>query len=295
MPKKNPILPCIRSKNRGGIVKRQIFFFIMICFLISSWAVICSGETIQGETANGILTQNKPANGGGTNWGLFLGLHSTFFQMQRNRGEIFRNINWLAEEQNYWPYKPMVQVTFPNFFALELDYDHFKAAALNRAFDIYPEHDRRWSDGYLEWAPLMVAFQIHPPKIHRAIDPYVLGGISYTKTSWKRNDWYYYGFPSLEVYNQWTAQGNNPEEYSWDGYRRIFAVDDHCIGTLLGFGVNYFIKKNIVLNLNWRYHWARVNFTYTLASDGGRAPFSIERGVFYLDSWILGLGLFYFF
>ncbi len=278
-------------------MKRQIIFYVIICLVIAWWAALCSGETLHEETTKARISQDTTttANEEGKNWEIALGLRSTYFHMEHNRGEIFRNINLLNEEQNYFPYKPTVQINFLKYFAVELSYDEFEAAALNRAFDIYPEHDRRWTDGFMEWAPLMLALQIRFPQFHNSVVPYLLWGISYTKTSWKRNDWYYYGFPSLEAYNNWTGQGNNPEDYSYDGYRRIFAVDDHCIGSLWGIGVDYFIYKNLVLNLDWRYHWARVKFTYTLAADGGNDPFSVDGGTFNLDSWILGIGLKYYF
>ncbi|MFH0788030.1 MAG: hypothetical protein V2B13_10520 [Pseudomonadota bacterium] len=276
-------------------MKRKLILYLISCFLISLWPVLCPGEIIQGETIKAGIIQGKATNEEGKNWGIALGLRSTYYRMQQNSGKIFRNINLLDEEQNFVPYKPLIQINFFKYWSLELAYDQFKAATLNRAFDIYPEHDKRWTDGFVEWAPIMLALEFRWPHFHKSFIPYILGGISYTKTSWKRNDWYYYGFPSLEEYNNWTRQGRNPEDYSSTGYRRIFAVDDHCIGTLLGLGVDYFIYKNLALNLDWRYHWATVNFTYTLAANGGRDPFSCEQGTFVLDSWILGIGVKYFF
>jgi hypothetical protein len=267
---------------------------VFILFLIVLWPVLCLGET-QGDMDKTGTSQESKAEGKTKNWGIGLGLRSTYFQMTQNRGELFRNITLLDEDQNYIPYKPSIQINFLKYLALELSYDRFKAATLNRAFDIYPEHDKRWTDGVVQWEPIMLALQFRWPHFHKSVVAYVSGGISYTKTSWERNDWYYYGFPSLEEYNNWTSQGKSPEDYSSDGYRRIFATDDYCIGTLLGIGVDFSINKNWVLNLDWRYHWAKVNFTYTLASDGGRAPFSRDQGTFILDSWILGIGLKYFF
>lgn len=212
-----------------------------------------------------------------------------------NGGTIFGNINLLDEEQNLAPYKPVLQFNFSKYWALEFGYDQFKATALNRGLNGVADHDRRWADGAVEWQPIMMALQFRWPHFHRSIVPYVLGGISYTKTSWSRNEWYYFGFPSLADYTNWTSQGNKPEDFPNNGYRRIFDVEDHTMGTLFGLGVDYFIWKNLALNLDWRYHWAQVNFKYTLAFDAGQDIIRQQEGTFVLDSWILGLGVKYFF
>jgi hypothetical protein len=47
--------------------------------------------------------------------------------------------------------------------------------------------------------------------------------------------------------------------------------------------------------LDWRYHWARVNFTYTLAYDDGAYVVGRDGGTFILDAWILSLSLKYVF
>jgi hypothetical protein len=277
-----------------------IIFLLMFSPLIIS-PVLSRGEISSGDplkikgTPSSEPQVDLPKQDEGRKWKVGLGLRSTYFRMQHNQLEIFRNINLLDEEQNILPIKPMIQLNLMEYWAVELSYDKFSAAALNRAFDIYPEHDRRWTDGYLEWAPLMLSFQFRWPHFHKSFVPYVLGGISYTRTTWDRNDWYYYGFPSQEVYDDWTNQGNRPEDFPNAGYRRIFATDDHCIGTLLGIGVDYFFSKNWAINLDWRYHWAKVNFTYTLAYDDGQYVVGRDGGTFVLDSWILGLGIKYFF
>ncbi|MEW6184243.1 MAG: hypothetical protein AB1585_00725 [Thermodesulfobacteriota bacterium] len=280
-------------------MKHLFIILTFFLFFISTSSAQESGRPDQIQTD--ISQQDLVSRGGGIktreerNWGLSMGIHSSFFKMQKNKGEIFRNINLLDEEQHYLPYKPSVQILISPYFALDFFYDHFKAAALNRAFDVYPEHDRRWTDGYLDWSPLMMSIQFRWPHFHPAVTPYVLGGMSYTKTSWERNDWYYYGFPSQEVYNQWTGQGLKPEDYPNNGYRRIFATEDHCLGVLVGLGLDYRIYKNWALNLDWRYHWAKVNFTYTLAYDDGQYVVGRDGGTFYLDSWMLSLSLKYFF
>lgn len=269
------------------------FFFFLVFSVVSAIVQPAAGETepspaIEDPCPGNLMRKTYP-------WELAVGLHSSYFRMQKNRGEIFRNITLLAEEQNYAPMKPSVVFYFHDYWGVELSYDRFKAAALNRAFDIYPEHDRRWTDGYVDWTPLMLSFQFRWPRFHPRITPYLLAGISYTQTSWQRNEWYYYGFPSLDAYNQWVEQGNKPEDYPNAGYRRIFATDDHCIGTLWGLGVDFRLFQHWALNLDWRYHWARVKFTYTLAYDDGAYVVSRDGGTFVLDGWILSLNLRYYF
>jgi outer membrane protein W len=260
-----------------------------------------SGESAPGkvnqEAATPVVLPKVEATS--RTWGLALGLRSTYYQMTQNTGKIIGNVNLMEEEQNYSPIKPVLQINFSKYLALEFGYDQFKAKALNRAFIAegisYNEHDPRFSDGAVEWTPYMLALQFRWPHFHKSFVPYLLGGLSYTKTSWTRKEWYYNGFPYPWVYDNWTSQGNRPQDYPNGGYRRIFTVDDHTIGTLLGFGVDYFIWDNLALNLDCRYHWAKVNFTYSLAFDEGRDVVSQTKGTFGLDSWILGLGLKYFF
>jgi outer membrane protein W len=173
------------------------------------------------------------------------------------------------------------------------------AGTLNGAFTAdgvnYSEHDSRFNYGYIKWAPFMLDLQFRWPHFHKSFVPYVLGGVSYIKTSWEREDWYYYGFPYPWVYDAWISQGNRPQDYPNGGYRRIYDVEDHTFGILLGLGVDYFIRKNLALNLDVRYHWAIVNFTYSLVENDGQNVFHSEQRGFTLDSWILGLGIKYYF
>jgi opacity protein-like surface antigen len=270
---------------------------LLVVFIIFMVPDSGRGETAptQGNPQESTALPEPPKVEPRKNLGVALGLRYTFSQMTQNTGNIIGNVNLLEEEQNYSPLNPMIQVSLSKYLALELGYYQFKAKTLNRAFDVYPEHDPRFSDGAVEWSPLMLALQFRWPHFHKSVVPYVLGGLSYTKTSWDRKDWYYYGFPYPWVYDEWIGQGKSPQDFPNAGYRRIFAVDDHTIGTLLGVGVDYFIWKNLALNLDFRYHWATVNFSYTLAYDEGRDVVREVKGTFGLDSWILGLGLKYFF
>ncbi len=277
------------------------FLFIIISLFLFSPA-ISHGETTQKEIPKIEEAQDEApkvevskVETRTREWGVALGFRSTYFGMTQNTGEIFGNINLLKESQNYWPIKPMVQVNFLKYWALEFGYDQFKATALCKGLFGFANEDPNWADGAVKWKPITMALQFRWPHFHKSVVPYVLGGISYTITSWDRNEWYYYGFPSLAEYNTWISQGNRPEDYPNNGYRRIFETDGYTIGTVLGVGVDYFIWKNWALNLDWRYNWSQVNFKYTLAYGGGADVVRVEHGTFVLDSWILGLGIKYFF
>jgi opacity protein-like surface antigen len=284
-------------------VKRCLFIFLSL-FLFPP--VLSHGEMTHEESVKVGEAQDEatPAEGPKVErrtreWGVALGLRSTYFHMTQNTGHFVGAVNDLPEEQNFLPIKPLVQINLSKYLAFELGYDRFKAGTLNSPFTVdgvtYAEHDPRFNDGNITWAPFMLALQFRWPHFHKNFVPYVLGGLSYTKTSWERKDWYYYGFPWPWVYDDWVNQGKRPEDYPNGGYRRIYAVEDHTIGALLGLGVDYFIWKNIALNLDWRYHWAKANFTYSLAYDGGQTVVHTEQRSFFLDSWIIGLGLKYFF
>lgn len=283
---------------------KRYLFIILSLFLLPP--VLSHGETTHEESAKvgetqGEATQVKVSKveTKTREWGVALGLRSTYFQMTKNHGQFIGHVNYLPEEQNYSPTKPVVQFNFSKYFALEFSYDQFKAGTLNGAFSVdnvdYSEHDLRFNDGNIKWSPYMLGLQFRWPHFHKSVVPYVLGGFSYTKNYWERRDWYYYGFPWPWVYDDWVSQGNRPQDYPNGGYRRIYDVEDHSIGTLLGLGVDYFIWKNLALNLDVRYHWLKVNFTYSLAFDDGQTVIHSEQRSFPLDSWIIGLGLKYFF
>jgi len=271
-------------------MKRHVIFNLMLGLFILILPSLSHGEEpkLQDSQNEVRVIEKSP-------WGVAIGVRSTYFQMQQNTGPIFRNIDLLEEEQNLAPYKPILQINYSSNWALEFGYDRFKANTLNQGSEGVAANDKNWADGALEWQPIMMALQFRWPLFNKYVVPYVVGGLSYTKTSWNRNEWYYYGFSSLAEYTNWTSLGNRPEDLPNNSYRRIFSVDDHTIGSLLGLGVDFFVWKNLALNLDWRYHWAQVNFTYTLAYDGGRNIVSQQPGTFVLDSWILGLGVKYFF
>lgn len=214
-----------------------------------------------------------------------IGLRSTYFQLTNARRHLVGHLNALEEEQNLIPLKPMIQIDLSKYFALEFSYDQFKAMALNE-----PDYDKYWSDGNLEWQTYMFGLQFKLPRLHPSVFPYILGGVTYNKASFKENNWYHYGFPSLAEYNNWVGQGNRMQDYT--SYRRILKADD-CWGVLLGFGVDYFIWRHLALNLDLRYHLTQSHLTFQLADS--RGVYAEEHGTFNMDSWIIGLGLKYYF
>jgi hypothetical protein len=258
--------------------------FLGACILLLSFLTIPS------------LSQGfeKPAVGQGEenlgqinpSW-LALGVRSNYFQLTQSKRTIVGNLIAEDEDQNYWPINPLIQVNLSKHVALELGYNSFKAIMLNN------DYLRSSSDGTLEWNSLMLGLQFRLPEFHKSFVPYFVAGVSYNKSKFQAADWYYYGFPDPATYTSWTSQGNKPEDFPNNGYRRIHSVED-SYGVFLGLGVDYFLTKNWAVNLDWRYHWSQINWTYRLINNDGalRAP---EQGTAVLDSWILGLGIKYFF
>ena len=217
-----------------------------------------------------------------------VGLRSTYFRMEHSKGQILRNLISFEEDQNYLPYKFMVQADLLKYLALEFGYEKFKATSLNRGLV------RAHSDGDLEWSPIMLGLQFRWPHFHKSFVPYLLGGVSYNLVSFSEPGWYYYGFPSPEAYESWLGQGNKPEDYPNNGYRRRISPEN-VWGTFLGLGMDFFLSKNWALNLDWRYHWVQSNFTFSLGYSGGEEVASMEKGTFNLNTWVIGLGVKYFF
>lgn len=232
--------------------------------------------------------EEKPLVGQGEakpSW-LAIGVRSNYFRLDQSRRTIVGNLTTLEEDQNYYPINPMVQFNLSKYFALEFGVNWFKAMTLNN------DYIRSSSDGDLSWTTFMLGLQFRWPHFHRSFVPYVSGGVSYNKNSWDRKEWYYFGFPDPETYTSWTSQGNKPEDFPNNGYRRIHGVED-SYGVFLGLGGDYFLTKNWAVNLDWRYHWSQANWTYRLINNDGQLR--LTPGTVILDSWILGLGVKYFF
>jgi opacity protein-like surface antigen len=273
-------------------VKRYLFFYLMIYSSILIFPALSFGETTPKEFSR--VEENKaettPVDVSKVEtrtreWGVALGLRSTYFHLTNPNHHIVGHLTRLEEDQNIIPYKPMLQVDFSKYLAFEFGYDQFKAIALNE-----PDYDKYWSDGNLEWGTYMLGVHFRWPHFHPSIVPYVLGGFTYNKVSFKENNWYHYGFSSLASYSEWVGQGNRMEDYT--DYRRIIKAEDSW-GVILGLGVDYFIWKNLALNFDLKYHWIQSNLTFNLADTGG--IFREEKGSFNMDSWIFGLGIKYFF
>lgn len=257
--------------------------FLAFILLISSLTIPSLSQGLekppigQGEESQG---QTKPT------W-VAIGVHSNYFQLAQSRRTIVGNLIAEEEDQNYIPLNPLLQVNLSKHFALEFGFNSFKAVMLNN------DYIRSSSDGTLEWNSLMLGLQFRLPELHKSFVPYFLAGVSYNKNAIHINNWYYYGFPDPPTYTSWTGQGNKPEDYPNNGYRRIHSVED-SYGVFLGLGVDYFLTKHWAVNLDWRYHWSQAKWTYRLLNNDGeiRAP---ESGSAILDSWILGLGVKWFF
>jgi hypothetical protein len=268
--------------------KVMLFFLVCLTQILFLFSVCLAEDLLEkpkiGETPNTssnpfrVLFDKRDLNAA-------IGLRSTYFRLTDSRRLLVGNLNALDEEQNLAPIKPVVQINLSKYLAFEFSYDQFKAMALNQ-----PDYDKSTSDGNLEWETFMYSLQFRWPHFHPAVIPYILGGITYNRTSFKENTWYRYGFPSQASYNEWVGQGNKKEEYT--DYRRMIKAEDSW-GTTLGLGVDYFFRKHLALNLDFRYHWTESNLTFQLSDD--RGVFNDIRGTFNMSSWILGLGLKYYF
>jgi hypothetical protein len=216
---------------------------------------------------------------------LAVGIRSNYFRLTDAKRTIVGNLLDIEEDQNYIPL-PLIQGSLSKYFALELGMGQFKAMTLNNDY-------LRWaSDGDLNWTSYMLGVQFRWPHLRIPLVPYLSGGVSYNKTTWDRKEWYYYGFPDPATYSSWTGQGNRPEDFPNNGYRRIHKVDD-AYGVYLGFGADYFLTKHWAVNLDWRYQWSQANWTYQLVNNDGLLR-NIP-GTVVLDSWTLGMGIKYFF
>jgi hypothetical protein len=270
-------------------MKKGLVLALFVCSLLFVVTPVCLAEGDSGEGRKEEVNVNQPDYSirlfDRESFGVAVGLRSTYFQLTDPKRLIVGHLRLLDENQNLIPIKPMVQVNLSKYLALEFGYDQFKAMALNE-----PDYDKYWSDGDLEWATYVFALQFRWPHFHRSVVPYVLGGFTYNQVNFKSQNWYHYGFPDQTSYNEWVGQGNRMEDYT--DYRRLIDAKN-SLGVLLGFGVDYFVWKRLALNLDVRYHLTSSNLTYRLAGNWGVSD--PELGTFNMNSWIIGLGLKYFF
>ena len=265
----------------GGIMKRFLVLFFTL------WAFVAFSSFSQGEEIPATpqdkelpkVEEIKPP------W-VAIGVRSTYFIMDHHYKPIVGNLVDMAEYQNYYPINANIQVNLSKYFALELSGNQFKAMALNSDYHYFA------SDCDLQWTSIMLGLQFRWPHFHKSFVPYIIGGLSYNINTIKKNNWYYYGFPDPDTYNNWTSQGNKPEDWPNNGYRRIHSVED-SYGGFIGLGADYFLTKHWAINMDCRYHWSQVNWTYQLINNDGELGGA--RGTVLLDSWILGLGIKYFF
>jgi hypothetical protein len=257
----------------------QMLFLFSFCFADGIFEKPKVGESGD-QTINPLIFLFDKGN-----FNIAVGLRSTYFRLTDANQNMIGNLNRLEEEQNYSPIKPLIQINLSRYLAFEFGYDSFKAMALNQ-----PDYDKNWSDGNLEWQNYMLAMQIRLPDFHPSIIPYFQWGVAYTKANFNAANWHRYGFPSPATYNSWVGQGNRVQDYT--DYRRLITADD-CWGPLFGLGVDYFFWKHLALNLDLRYLITQSKLTYQLADS--RGVFSEQTGTFNMSSWIVGLGLKYYF
>jgi outer membrane protein W len=261
-------------------MKRYLILFIALWFSVMALPSLSQGgEELSKGKGEGIQEETKML-------GLAIGLRSNYVLLDHSRRPIVGNLIALDEYQEYLPMSPWIQVNLTKYFALEFGLDQFKAQALNSDYHYFA------SDGDIAWTSYMLGLQFRWPHFYKSFVPYIVGGVSYNKNTFLKHNWYYYGFPDPETYDNWIRQGNNPEDYPNNGYRRIHSVED-SYGVFLGLGVDYFLTKHWAINIDYRYHWTQANWTYRLINYDGLLR--NEPGTVVLDSWILGLGVKCFF
>jgi hypothetical protein len=261
-------------------MRRYLVLCITLWFFILAFPSLSPGDDeLTNSQGEGKQTEDKTLR-------LAIGLRSIYYNLTQPTRTIVGNLAALDEEQNYLPVNPVIQFPVSKYLALEFGINQFEDMTLNTDY-------LRWaSDGDLAWTSFMLGLQFRWPHFHKSFVPYIVGGGSYNRNTFLRHNWYYYGFPDPQTYNNWTSQGNKPEDWPNNGYRRIHMVED-SYGVFLGLGADYFLTKNWAINIDWRYHWSQANWTYWLINNDGelrRTP-----GTVVLDSWVLGLGIKYYF
>lgn len=188
-----------------------------------------------------------------------------------------------VDEQTEWyPTNVNMQLLFCPYGGLSLDYDRF-AAVMEK-------------DGKLSWDTLTLGLVARLPLDKWRLAPYATVGITYNSPSFDENDWWRYGWNSNKDFDAHMAQmpaGQDP--VSWMSTGRIRNMQtDPAIGFVYGFGTDFFITKNIALNLDIRWNNASTDVTYTIADDTNH-NLLIKEFSYDLDTVSYGLGVRFYF
>jgi opacity protein-like surface antigen len=251
------------------------FWAIFLLLVNSVWAEEVRREA-QPATSDGKVQKEKTNK----SFGLGVGLHSTYFNLLSS--ERFRGVNRVEEQQDYAPtqvtlnYKVYEWMAEGIPFQLALEGEAFLKPLVGKTIN----EGFNWGDGDLKWTPYILSLQMRAPK-WKGFVPYLSFGVAYIKTDFNTAWWYENGYDTPELIHQ--ARGK----------KRYYEMDDSTWGWSVGGGTDYFFTKNLALNLDMKFLFATVKFTYEIYVNQIRED--QDHGQFSLDSLMIALGLKYYF
>jgi opacity protein-like surface antigen len=260
-------------------MKKTIIISIFLLFCLSRIGALQAGEasgSAKSPSPNDpSKIEKRPAG-----LGLALGLSSTYFRM--TDPQRFKGLNRVEEQQDYTPSQITLNYALGQWKAPGQTFQfNLDGEAFLKPLTALPKNEGlSWGDGELEWTPYILSLQMRVPN-KTGFLPYLSLGVAYIRTNFNTYSWYANGYPDPNS----TAQAR--------GKKRFFHMEPNTWGWSLGAGTDYFITRNWALNLDIKYLLASASFDWGVTVNG--ALLDQGHGQFYLDSFLVGLGVKYLF
>jgi opacity protein-like surface antigen len=207
--------------------------------------------------------------------------------------ELMRDKNFIgsitsdtvSEKDELYPSNVNLLFLFCPYGGLSVEWDRFGATMEK--------------DGKLTWDTFTMALNFRYPlawETHKIV-PYGVLGLTYSLPKFDENNWWRYGWASQEEYDN--AQRNrpasgDPQQYLSTGRVRDMSLDN-ALGWTYGLGVDFFLTKNLALNLDLRFNRAVADAHYTIVSDDGKDTLLKRDFDYSLDTVSYGIGFRWYF
>ncbi len=182
------------------------------------------------------------------------------------------------EKQWAWPTSVNMIFGFCPYGGVIAQFDHFGSTME--------------SDGSLYWDTLTLGLIARYPIKKWHLAPYAVAGFTYNSVRFDENNWWRYGYHSVQDFDTSSA-GKTPGEWQTERDRLRNMDTDDAVGYTYGAGLDIFLTKHLALNLDARWDVASTDVEYTIYDHGHR---DLDRKFSYsLDTLSYSVGLRWYF
>ena len=150
-------------------------------------------------------------------------------------------------------------------------------------------------DGKQLWDTFTLALNARLPVDNLPVRfaPYALVGVTYNVPQFDENNWWRFGWNSKKDFDDFMSRQSPP--YNMDTGRIRNFTTEPSFGFTYGVGVDFFLTKNLALNLDLRWNVASTDVHYTIVSDDGQDLLLDRKFSYDLDTMTYGLGFRWYF